>query len=222
MKTHGAYSEAEAESYDQDRAGELLWTLENQYVEALLQRNPTANVLDAPVGTGRFLANYAGRSVLGVDLSEAMLAVAKERGQQIAGMDLTLAKAGIHQLPSADRAWDLVICWRLLHLLSPDQLGMTFKELARVCRGQVCVQCYVPDSLQRRTAARFWRWVQRFGLIFRRRRSLTPWSHIRSFNHTADNVKAAAAAAGLILVREDLLGEYEGTQVLALLWNTNA
>jgi SAM-dependent methyltransferase len=220
MKTHGAYSAAEAESYDQDRAGERLWTLENEYVEALLRRNPTASVLDAPVGTGRFFPHYAGRTVLGVDLSEAMLAIARERGQHIPGMDLTLAKAGIDQLPSDGGAWDLVICWRLLHLLSPDELGPAFNELARVCGGQVCVQCYVPDSLPRRTAARCWRWARRFGLLFRRRRSLTPWSHIRSFNHAAAAIKAAADDAGLVLADEKLIARYEGSKVLALLWKT--
>lgn len=218
MKTHGAYSEAEAESYDQDRAGEHLWVLENQYVVDLLRRHPHACVLDAPVGTGRFLAHYSGRTVLGADLSDAMLAVARERARGVPNLSLTLAKASIDKLPTDDRAWDLVICWRLLHLLPPDELGPAFAELARVTKGQVCVQCYVPARLDSRAAAWLWRWLRRFGLIFRRKRQLTPWSHIRTYTHTAEAVKAAAAAAGLQLEREDTIAGYEGTRVLAITW----
>lgn len=220
MKTHGAYTKAEAESYEQDRAGERLWTLENQYVADLLGRLPQASVLDAPVGTGRFLAHYAGRKVLGADLSDAMLAIARNRALEVPGLSLTLARASIDRLPSDDRSWDLVLCWRLLHLLSPDELGACFAELARVAKGRVCVQCYVPAGPIEQATAWMWRWARRVGLLFRRRKQLTPWSHIRTYTHTAQAVKAAAAEAGLQLEREDMIASYEGMRVIAIIWKT--
>lgn len=221
MRVHGAYSESEAESYDLDRAGEQLWLLENRYVANLLRRHPQARVLDAPVGTGRFLTYYSGRTVLGVDLSDAMLAVARDRARQVPDISLTLANASIDRLPTEDRAWDLVICWRLLHLLAPEELEPCFAELARVTKGLVCVQCYVPARLDRRALAWLWRWARRLVLLFHGKRQLTPWSHIRTYTHSAEAVKAAAAAAGLQLVCEDMIAPYEGTQSIAITWKAS-
>ena len=219
MKPHGAYSDSEAASYDEDRAGELLWRLENSYVERLLERMPGASILDVPVGTGRFFPLYPGRRVLGVDASDAMLEQARRKGERVPGLKLTLARAGIDALPAADRDYDLVICWRVLHLLPPELLRPAFKEMARVCRGQVCAQSYVPDTPGRRTAARVWRWLRRLGLPFRGKRALTPWSHIRTYSHDAQSILSAAQEAGLVLADEHLIGRYEGTRVLAMTWS---
>lgn len=66
MKEHGAYSSSEAATYEADREVEPLWHLENEFVRALFARSWAESVLNAPVGTGRFLDLYRRRAVTGV------------------------------------------------------------------------------------------------------------------------------------------------------------
>ncbi len=219
MKQHGAYTSEEARTYDRDRAAEPLWHAENAYVESLVHRLAPRAVLDVPVGTGRFLHLFGGARVEGLDLSEAMLTEASARVIELGLSDVTLRQGSVTALPFAQHAFDLVVCWRLLHLLPQDVLPAALAELARVCRGHLCVQVYERASFGQRTLARTVRWVRRFRLLFARRTQLTPWSHITAYSHTRADIEGAAIAAGLGPPEQrDDLGGYEGTRVLALSW----
>ena len=219
MKEHGAYTGSEARSYDRDRETEPLWRIENEYVAQLVQRLSPLKVLDVPVGTGRFLATYAGASVEGIDLSEAMLAEAAERVALLRLDSVRLMQASVTALPFQDGQFDLVVCWRLLHLLHPDQLVPAFVEMARVCNGRLCVQVYERAPWKQRMAAKGLRWTRRIGLLLRRKTQLTPWSHIRVWSHSLADIEHAATCAGLGTAesRTDF-GEYEGTRVTAMVW----
>jgi ubiquinone/menaquinone biosynthesis C-methylase UbiE len=219
MKEHGAYTPQEARTYDRDREVEPLWHAENAYVESLVRRLEPISVLDVPVGTGRFLDLYGEARVEGVDLSYAMLAEASTRVAASRHAQVTLRQGSVTSLPFADRSFDLVVCWRLLHLLPPDMLRPALAEMARVCNGQMCVQVYERAPLAQRTFARALRWLRRFRLLFSQQDRLTPWSHITSYAHSREDIQAAALGAGLGKPTQvDALGVYEGTRVFALVW----
>ncbi len=74
------YTGATAENYDAQRIGTAKWEFEQRAVEALLPQ--CATLLDAPVGTGRFLDLYFARDIdaTGLDVSMDMLKVAESKG----------------------------------------------------------------------------------------------------------------------------------------------
>jgi SAM-dependent methyltransferase len=88
-----------------------------------------ARVLDAACGTGRHAATLAaaGHEVVGVDASEAMLAVAAAK---LPGADLRLGR--LDDLPLDDGEVDAVVC--SLALTHVAELEPVLAELARVLR----------------------------------------------------------------------------------------
>lgn len=218
-RPHGAYSRDEACSYNRDRERESLWQIENDQVAKLVARHPDARILDVPIGTGRFLHLYHGHSVVGADLSEAMLDQARLRAREFPELNIALHEASIIALPLPASSFDLVICWRMLHLLPPEVLPDTFGELRRVCRGTVCVQCYLPAARSKRLLARLWRGIRRATLRLRGKPNLTPWSHITSYTHSRASIEAAARGAGLQLKSFERLSYYEGTEVVIMEWS---
>lgn len=114
-----------AESYDDP--GNATVALEQPVVRGLLDELPYGAVLDAACGTGRhaeYLAG-AGREVIGVDASEAMLARAREK---LPGADLR--RGELTALPVADGSVAGAVC--ALALSHLPQLGPAVAELARV------------------------------------------------------------------------------------------
>ena len=72
------YDAVVANSYDTDREGEDHWIKENEFVRKYFESHSAVNILDLPVGTGRFLPFYPVQSnVFGVDISEHMLEQAR-------------------------------------------------------------------------------------------------------------------------------------------------
>lgn len=219
MKEHGAYSANEADSYESDREVEPLWHIENAYIRDLVLRFKNASILDVPVGTGRFLEFYGDNKVSGVDLSESMLAKAEERAKARRMDQVSLLRGSVTELPFSDAAFDLVICWRLLHLLPPNMLGPALAEMARVCRSTLCVQAYERAALPQRMLAKSSRWLRRVRKINSENRQLTPWSHIQTFSHSGDEIESAARSVGLPPpTLRDHLAPYEGTNVVVLQW----
>jgi SAM-dependent methyltransferase len=99
-------------------------------VDAILREHGVrGRVLDVPCGTGRLtdaIARHAARPV-GADVSMPMLAQAR------ADASLRLAQASAEHLPFADRAFDVVVCCRLLHhLRDAGRLERVVAELVRV------------------------------------------------------------------------------------------
>ena len=220
MKEHGAYSSSEATTYDADREVELLWHVENAFVRTLAaSHSDIASVLDAPVGTGRFLNLYGDKAVTGIDLSKAMLEEAGKRIVSLGLSQVTLQQGSVTELPFADSTIDLVVSWRLFHLLPPDVMAIALAELARVCRGTLCIQTYERASFPVRLAAKATRWARRMALAFSGKRRLTPWSHIRSYTYSREDIERAARSAGVgHPTSRTHLGDYEGTRVMALIW----
>lgn len=220
MKEHGAYTPAEAASYDTEREIEPLWHIENTFVRDLIARSAFRSVLDVPVGTGRFLEYYGNRSVTGTDLSESMLELARSRATSLYMDNVYFRRCSVTDLPFAAGSFDLVLCWRLLHLLPPESLAPALSELARVCCSTLCVQAYERAHLTVRLTAKAGRWARRLWLPLSGKRRLTAWSHIRTYAHSRIDIERAAHAAGIgDPTSRTHIGDYEGTRVVALIWS---
>ncbi|WP_291295145.1 metalloregulator ArsR/SmtB family transcription factor [Elioraea sp.] len=130
--------------------------------EALLARLPPGRlgrVLDIGCGTGRMMSLLSPRadSVLGIDLSRRMLALARSRigGEGLA--NCTVRQADMARIPGGDQAFDLVILCMVLHYA--DDPAAVLAEAARVVSpgGQIAVIDLAPhgrDDLIRRLAHR--------------------------------------------------------------------
>ena len=95
-------------------------------------------ILDVGTGTGRaaFLMAEAGAAVTGIDASEEMLAVARERAAgQHASIDFRRGDA--HALAFADRAFDVAVSLRVL--MHTPRWATCVDELCRVSRRRVIV-----------------------------------------------------------------------------------
>ena len=106
-------------------------------------------VLDVACGTGivaRTAAERAGAAhVVGVDLNQAMLTVARRvRG------DIDWRQGDVAALPLADRSFDAVLCQMAL-MFFPDRIG-ALREMARVATATGTVAVLVPASLDAQPA----------------------------------------------------------------------
>jgi 2-polyprenyl-3-methyl-5-hydroxy-6-metoxy-1,4-benzoquinol methylase len=91
-------------------------------------------VLDIATGPGYIAEAFAGaaREVVGVDLTDAMLAIAKERTSERGVSNVSFRAADAENLPFENGAFDVVVCRLALHhLLKPLQVQ---REMVRVCR----------------------------------------------------------------------------------------
>ncbi len=90
-----------------------------------------SDVLDAACGVGfgtALLAGAGAKSVAGVDLSEDAVTAARER----CGFDARFVVADVMQLPLADDAFDLAVCFETIeHVERPER---AIAELRRVLR----------------------------------------------------------------------------------------
>jgi SAM-dependent methyltransferase len=120
-----------AEDYDvwaADMTGDVDW-----YVE--LARQAKEPVVELAVGTGRMAVAVAletGKSVVGIDSSAAMLAVARER---VAGLPVDLREGDMRDFSLAEPV-DLVICpfRSLLHLPTWHDRRRVFEQVAAALR----------------------------------------------------------------------------------------
>jgi SAM-dependent methyltransferase len=101
----------------------------------------TALAADLACGPGTFALALAARvgRVVGVDLTPAMLAHAREAAARAGGANLDFVCANAYALPFADGKLDIALCgYALHHLLAPERV---IAEMSRVVRpgGRVAV-----------------------------------------------------------------------------------
>lgn len=111
-------------------------------------------VLEVAVGTGRNLPFYAPDVPLtGVDLSPAMLAVARQRAAEL-GREVQLREADAQALPFPDAAFDTVVCTLGLSSIPDDRaaVGQMFRVLRHggqlLLLGHVAGRCWPARALQ--------------------------------------------------------------------------
>jgi ubiquinone/menaquinone biosynthesis C-methylase UbiE len=192
-------SEAIAESVDARRFNEVMGS--NRFRQANYQRlarravdvgiPPGGKVLDMGTGPGFVAIEVArllgetGCQVVGMDLSEAMLALAAENAAK-AGLNgiLTWREGDVKAMPFDDGEFDLVVSNDSLHHWD-DPLPV-FDEVARVLEEDGC--CIIHDS---KRLQRWWSWlfVKTISLTIPRDFRIHWWSSIKS-SYTADELQA--------------------------------
>jgi SAM-dependent methyltransferase len=125
---------ATREGYDRwaafyDEPGNELLEIEEPIVREILDGLPVGLALDAACGTGRHTVYLAslGHTVIGVDSSREMLAVARRK---VPGG--TFREADLYDIPLADDAVDLVVC--AIALSHVPDLTRVLTEFVRVLR----------------------------------------------------------------------------------------
>lgn len=130
------YRSAGAADYEERRHGDPKWQFERDCVRRVLETYASRidSVLDAPVGTGRFLELYEhlheDTRVYGLDYSEDMLGVARAR---TASSRVVLQQQDIINQPIDIRA-DLVVCCRFLNLMSWQDAEKALRNLFAAAR----------------------------------------------------------------------------------------
>jgi len=144
---------------------------------------PGRRVLDVATGTGlvAFALAERGCEVVGLDQSEDMLAVARERltGRRGLGDRLTFVRGEAESLPFSDGGFDALTFTYLLRYVD-DRLG-TMRELARVVKpgGRIgMVEFGVPAQPALRAA---WRVHTRLGLPLAGRLVSPAWLEVGRF-----------------------------------------
>lgn len=116
--------------------GEMLARTQEAVIAGFLDPLPGRTILDVGTGTGRAALALArrGARVTGVDASAEMLAVARRRAAET-GVEVAFEQGDAHGLVYADRAFDAIVCLRVL-MHTPDW-RMSLAELCRVAAGRV-------------------------------------------------------------------------------------
>jgi SAM-dependent methyltransferase len=106
-----------------------LFPIEEPPMHAVVDALPPGAALDAACGSGRYSTYLAarGHEVTGVDRSEAMLDLAREKLP-----DATFRTGDLTALPVADQSFDIVVC--ALALVHLPQVAPAMEEFARVLR----------------------------------------------------------------------------------------
>ena len=174
-----------AEEYDAkrfSRGGRLIDDREKEAVLDALGPIEDRNVLEIACGTGRFTVMLAerGADIVGLDISEAMLAQGREKAKRAGVADhVEFMRGDAARLPFPDDHFDSVLAMRFFHLADTPVKFMS--EMARVSKGQV-----IFDTFNDRSARLLYNWLLPMG----------------SRLYGRDEVESLLAASGLELAGE--------------------
>lgn len=108
---------------------------------------PGMEVLDVACGTGNATipAARAGARVTALDLSPALLEIARERAAD-AGVEIDWVEGDAEKLPFPDAGFDRVLS-TFGHMFAPDHRRVA-DEMRRVCRpgGAIAICCWTPEG----------------------------------------------------------------------------
>ncbi|MGQ9512012.1 class I SAM-dependent methyltransferase [Thermodesulfitimonas sp.] len=130
-----ALFDAYARSYDAwftTPRGQLVWEIERRLLFSFLRPQPGEEILDAGCGTGLLTKELAacGASVTGIDISPAMLAVAREKTRGF--RNVVLAQADVTALPLPSNAFHGVVCFTVLEFVPRPEEAL--REMWRVLK----------------------------------------------------------------------------------------
>jgi ubiquinone/menaquinone biosynthesis C-methylase UbiE len=116
---------------------------------------PGHRVLDIGCGTGTQAIAIdrrvrPGGSVIGVDISENMLTVARRKARR-AGVGILFQDADAARLPFEDGLFDIVTITTVMHMVPPDRRQLCLDEVSRVLRrgGRLLIIDYAGDPRER-------------------------------------------------------------------------
>ena len=99
-----------------------------------LLRRASGRVLEVAVGTGKNLRSYPqGCRIVAVDISGAMLSIARKRGAKLS-MSVSFLLADGEALPFSEKSFDTVVS-TLTTCTFPNPVA-ALQEMARVCRAE--------------------------------------------------------------------------------------
>ena len=131
-----ALFDKEAENYDnwyETKMGEFVDKVETDCAFSLFQPEPGMNILDVGCGTGNFSIKMArkGANVTGIDISEKMLEIARNRASQ-EELTIEFKKMDSQSLMFPDNFFDAVFSMATIEFLSNAQ--KMIEEMFRVCK----------------------------------------------------------------------------------------
>lgn len=141
------YQGAVAQDYVAIRSGTWQWRREQEIAGELIRSLPQGSkILDAPVGSGRFVQEYlnCGHTAIGVDISEDMLVQAVKEAKD--SRALSFYRADVENLPLENEAVDCIICFRLANWLPLSALERTVQEFRRVTTNTVILHVRVAEQ----------------------------------------------------------------------------
>ncbi|MCC7347888.1 MAG: metalloregulator ArsR/SmtB family transcription factor [Variibacter sp.] len=145
-----AYFRAHAEQWDRIRELHVPDADVEAAIVAALGDRPIRTLLDLGTGTGRILELFGPHIErgLGIDLSQAMLALARARLDRAGLRHCTVRQGDIYDLPAPKESFDAVIVHQVLHYL--DDGAAVIREAARVLRpgGRLLVVDFAPHDLE--------------------------------------------------------------------------
>lgn len=145
-RAKGHYRDDVAATYIQQRTFEPQWHVEQEVIDRLIHSyaNTGEAVLDAPLGTGRFIPLYVsiGLRIYGLDISEDMLYEARKL-VECSQAQSHFIRGDIEMIPLADDIVDHVVCTRFLNWVPINVVSRALCEFARVSRGRVIVEIRV-------------------------------------------------------------------------------
>jgi ubiquinone/menaquinone biosynthesis C-methylase UbiE/DNA-binding transcriptional ArsR family regulator len=119
-------------------------------IRGALAGTPIRALLDLGTGTGRMLELFGGEVErgLGLDLSLAMLAIARARLDRAGLRHCSVRQGDIYDLALPRDSFDLVILHQVLHFL--DDSARAIREAARVLRpsGRLLIVDFAPHDLE--------------------------------------------------------------------------
>jgi ubiquinone/menaquinone biosynthesis C-methylase UbiE len=120
----------------------------------MVQPAPEARVLEVATGPGYVALGFAAvcREVVGIDLTEAPLAIAERQRAERGLPNVRFQVADAEDLPFSDGEFDLVLCRLAFHHV--EEPGRVLREMVRVCRphGRVAVEDLIASEHLARAA----------------------------------------------------------------------
>ncbi|HTS18352.1 MAG TPA: class I SAM-dependent methyltransferase [Verrucomicrobiae bacterium] len=124
---------------------------EMRLIDRAFRRIPKGHrVLDVPCGGGRVMLHLArrGYAACGADLSESMIAIARENASQ-AKLACTVERQDLEKLTYAPAEFDTIVCFRLFHHFPNAAIRQrVVNELCRVAGHFVVLSYFSPYSVQ--------------------------------------------------------------------------
>jgi ubiquinone/menaquinone biosynthesis C-methylase UbiE len=135
------YTGGTAVEYEALREGNEKWQSEQKAIIQLLRSLPrSTEVLDIPVGTGRFLPTYQqlGLNATGMDVSRDMLEQARQKIRP-GSKSISLQRSDIFAIDAPDESFDCVLSLRFMNWIGSTDLARSMSELRRVTRRDIIV-----------------------------------------------------------------------------------
>lgn len=137
------YNKQIASNYEHKRKTDRFWDWEEQNLINIingLEQSERTRILDCPVGTGRFIKDMAPMcsQYTGVDISQYMLNMAEKKLQH----NISNVKLLRCDVANLEDRFDVIICFRLLHLLDIENAVELLSKLSRLTDGYIILQAF--------------------------------------------------------------------------------